>query len=302
MLLLQQSLLEQAGASGASGTSGTSASSTGGASASSATASSAASVSSSESTTPLSNHPNVHKRIQHFRDTALKFDPVSDKVGVTSEHRYHNMYGTFLLPYVTHKPTLKFLEIGLGCNMGYGPGASIKIWKDLMPQAELWEAEYVKECVEKAQKAGQLEGIHTLVGDQADNTVLDGWIETSGGNFDVVVDDGGHHNCQISNSFDKLWPQVLPGGLYFIEDMHVGRVGKYIGEECGSVIMSEKLNEWSNQLIYKTFPANYKYKYELPKDLIFIHCQVEACVLGKRSGQVNDPQSPVRRGEKKEEK
>eukprot|EP00957_Ditylum_brightwellii_P076234 5795152-Ditylum_brightwellii.AAC.1 len=77
------------------------------------------------------------------------------------------------------------LEIGLGCNMKYGPGASVALYKNLFPKAELWEADYDGDCVEKSTKAGELEGIHTLVGDQANDTVLDSWIEKSGGNFDV---------------------------------------------------------------------------------------------------------------------
>merc|ERR1711865_1027912 len=81
----------------------------------------------------------------------------------------------------------KFLEIGLGCDMGYGPGASVQVWKKLLPHAELWEAEYEGECVKKAIEKNQLEGIHTLVGDQGDFNVLDSWIETSGGNFDIII-------------------------------------------------------------------------------------------------------------------
>ena len=52
------------------------------------------------------------------------------------------MYGKFLLPYYQRKPNMKMLEIGLGCNMNYGPGASLALHKKLFPKAELWEAEY----------------------------------------------------------------------------------------------------------------------------------------------------------------
>merc|ERR1712038_215631 len=100
----------------------------------------------------------------------------------------------------------------MGCDMRYGPGASILLWKKFFPQADLWEAEYNAECVKKALKDGSLDGIKPLVGDQANNTILDSWIEKSGGNFDVIIDDGGHTNCQIGNTFDKLWPTINPGG------------------------------------------------------------------------------------------
>lgn len=117
-----------------------------------------------------------------------------------------------------------------------GPGASATLWKELFPQAELWEAELNAKCVRKAQQSGQaLDGFHVLVGDQGDPKVLDSWVEKSnGGHFDVVVrindvwngetqshlpccaiwishvkaahwkihqiDDGGHHNKQIKDT------------------------------------------------------------------------------------------------------
>eukprot|EP00957_Ditylum_brightwellii_P146846 11178758-Ditylum_brightwellii.AAC.1 len=145
------------------------------------------------------------------------------------------------------------LEIGLGYNMNYASGAPVALYKNIFTKAELWEAEYNGSCVEKStklllwSKAGELEGIHMLVGDQADGTVLDSWIEKSGGNFDVVIDDRGHNNYQIWHSFQKLWPTVKPGGLYFIEDMQVARHNEYrkrVTEMCGSdLIVPDKLKE-----------------------------------------------------------
>lgn len=57
--------------------------------------------------------------------------------------------------------------------MDYGPGASVKIWKALLgPLAEIWSADYDKECVNKSSKEGKLEGIHVLTGDQGDSAVV----------------------------------------------------------------------------------------------------------------------------------
>ena len=184
------------------------------------------------------------------------------------------------MPYYHHNPTMKMLEIGLGCDMGYGPGASVSVYKKLFPRASLWEAEYDAACVDK-HRDGMLKGIGLLTGDQGNTTVLDSWIEASGGNFDVVIDDGGHHNCQIWHSFQKLWPTVKSGGLYFIEDLQVGRWSnyrKYTTDTCDeNFIMFDKLKEYGDTLI------DMSKKKEFGKsDIQFIFCQHEACVLGKK--------------------
>jgi len=212
-----------------------------------------------------------------YHNAAKGLEQVTDKVTVgVRGHTYQIMYGRFLLPYYHQIPTMKMLEIGLGCDMNYGPGASVALHKKLFPQAELWEAEYDAACVEK-HRDGTLKGINLLTGDQGDDTVLDGWIEQSGGKFDVVIDDGGHQNCQIWHSFQKLWPTVKPGGLYFIEDMQVAKDEEYrvaTTETCGKdLIVPEKLKEYMDDLIYDT---------KRKTDVEFIFCQSEACVLGKK--------------------
>ena len=100
---------------------------------------------------------NVFER--QFYDLAKGLKPTSDKV---TAHSYETMYGQFLYPLKFAAHTPRMLEIGLGCNMDYGPGASVQIWRQLLPHAELWEAEYDAACVEKARAKGQLEGIKTV--------------------------------------------------------------------------------------------------------------------------------------------
>lgn len=200
--------------------------------------------------------------------------PVTDKV---TAHTYQIMYGQYLLPYYRKHPKMKLLEIGLGCDMGYGPGASVSLYKKLFPTADLWEAEYDAACVKKALENGMLNGFNTLVGDQGNSSVLDKWIEESGGNFDVIIDDGGHQNCQIWTSFLKLWPTLKPGGLYFIEDMQVAKMEKYkraSSSLCGNdTIVPEKLKDVFDDLMYDTTRK---------ADIKFMFCQSEACVLGKK--------------------
>ena len=108
--------------------------------------------------------------------------------------------------------------------------------------------------MELAKKQGKLDGFNVMVGDQGDNKTLDDWVEKSGGNFDVIIDDGGHHNCQIMASFIKLWPTIKPGGLYFIEDIQVGKwrgFRRYSTANCENTFtFSDKLQEWLDDIIY----------------------------------------------------
>eukprot|EP00978_Attheya_sp_CCMP212_P010442 scaffold25295_cov71-Attheya_sp.AAC.4 len=232
-----------------------------------------------------SNAPQHHDEYEYlwngekiYIETAKSFTPVTDKV---TAHTYESMYGMFLLPYYHQNPTMKMLEIGLGCDMDYGPGASVAVHKKLFPKADLWVGEYDAACAEK-HRNGTLNGINLLTGDQGNFATLDGWIEQSGGTFDVVIDDGGHQNCQIWNSFQKLWPTVKPGGLYFIEDMQVAKNNAYRNYEtpptCDkNLLVPEKLKEIVDILIYDTTRKS---------EIKYIFCQSEACVLGKK-GSVN---------------
>jgi len=213
-----------------------------------------------------------------FLDTVrAQGKPFTDKV---TTHAYQTMYGQYLIPFYKRNPKMKMLEIGLGCNMKYGPGASVKVWKALFLQADLWEAEYSGECVDKASQSNMLDGFSTLVGDQGNERVLDDWIKKSGGNFDVIIDDGGHQNCQIYTSFVKLWPTLKPGGLYFIEDMQVAKWSEYMSfanAMCNhTFVMPEYLKGIFDDLIYDS---------ERKGDIEFMSCQSEACVLGKRDPQ-----------------
>lgn len=208
-----------------------------------------------------------------FLEAARSFRPTTDKVTI---HSYQTMYGQFLLPFYLKNPSMKMLEIGLGCDENYQPGSSVAVWKYLFPTAELWGAEYDGECVEKSLAAGKLEGIHPLVGDQNDIPTLDKWIDQSGGaNFDVVIDDGGHQQCQIWTTFQKLWPHLQPRGLYFIEDLHTSH------DEHFNEVSSPLCERYTNVVdIVKGMIddlANDK-----TTDINFVFCQRESCVIGKK--------------------
>jgi len=224
-------------------------------------------------------HP-IHEAIDEMWAAVHDLEPVSDKF---SDHTYQTMYGTFLWPLRSAPQPPKMLEIGLGCNMRYGPGASVQVWNLVLPGTELWEAEYDAACVDKARKSGQLNGTKTVTGDQGNAEVVQRWIRESGGNFDIIIDDGGHKNKQIKTSFDNLWPTLKPGGMYFIEDLQVGRNPEW-DDSNGQAVMTDIIEAWIEQLLLSSPShgiANTTKTSTLPKQVDFIFCQHEACVIGK---------------------
>ena len=73
----------------------------------------------------------------------------TDKVG---PHTYQNVYGKFLKEWKgkANGRAFKMLEIGLGCNMNYGPGASVALWRKWFGAGlELHEMEYDRGCAQK---------------------------------------------------------------------------------------------------------------------------------------------------------
>ena len=174
------------------------------------------------------------------------------------------------------------LEIGLGCDEAYGPGASVALWqKHLAGGLELWEGEYNAKCVERSIKHGQLRGVGTVTGDQGDPHVLKRWLNETGGSFDIVIDDGGHRNTHTVTTFEWFWPHVRPGGLYVIEDMHVARMSNY-EDTNGTNISTDILGAWVEQLAAGGPLSKYESVRRLPEGMAFVACQTRACAIGKR--------------------
>lgn len=104
---------------------------------------------------------------------------------------------------------IRFLLIGIG------KGGCLKMWKDYFPKAEIFAMDIRPEC-----KEFEEEGIEVHIGDQGDADFVNGFLQETGGNFDIIIDDGGHQMYQQINSFLLMWNSMKPEGVYVIEDTH----------------------------------------------------------------------------------
>jgi len=206
------------------------------------------------------------------------------------------MFGIFLLPMLQPLARPKVLEIGMGCSekMGRSHGMSAKLWFRLLPKIELWQADVNGSCVRSWQASGRLRGINALVGDQGNRSVLRDWARRSGGDFDAIIDDGGHKTSQLLTSFDMLWPTLRPGGLYFLTDLGVGRYTPF-EDSRGKAPVSDVLQGWADTLLVDQAPTWLGYRAPtqreararrrdhpaMPPDVAFIFTQRGGVVIGK---------------------
>jgi hypothetical protein len=169
---------------------------------------------------------------------------------------------------------LKMLEIGLGCDMHYGPGKSYYTWLEFFPHVDLYYIEYDAACTEKW--ASSTTGATIFTGDQADIPFLKRFLTESGGNFDVIVDDGGHTMTQQINSFDTLFPSVKPGGLYFCEDLQTSYLPHYGGGPGVSGTMMERIKGSLDEL------TTVDIKHDVMRNIWSIDCMREVCAFSKK--------------------
>jgi hypothetical protein len=112
-------------------------------------------------------------------------------------------YTPFYSALLGDKHVKRVLEIGV-LN-----GASLAMWRDYWPEAEVWG-------FDKEQRRDT--DIQVMYGDQSKPEDLA--FATRLGPFDLVIDDGSHKPADQILGALTLVPHLAPGGLYIIEDVN----------------------------------------------------------------------------------
>lgn len=140
----------------------------------------------------------------------------------SKDHNYTEIYEQ-MFSGIREEP-LKILEIGIA------GGASIRMWRDYFPNAEIHGIdisvdEYRKAILEDPESnlPSLPSRTHFHIGDQGDKDFLD----TIGIDFDIVIDDGSHRVADQIFTFNHLWPNTRL--VYIVEDVYSSYLARYGG-------------------------------------------------------------------------
>jgi hypothetical protein len=123
-----------------------------------------------------------------------------------SQHNYTELYERLFFQWKDEP--IQIFEIGIA------DGGSLEMWQTYFPRARIFAIDILdKSSFDNAR-------VTTRVADQADRAQLQSAIDASGGDIDVLIDDGGHTMEQQQVSLGFLFRHVKPGGYYVIEDVH----------------------------------------------------------------------------------
>jgi len=124
-------------------------------------------------------------------------------------------------------------------EIGVYNGASLETWRDFFPNAQIVGAD-----INPAYRRHAGTRIAIEIGSQADPDFLDSLAEQHPPL--VVIDDGSHRADHQIFTFERLFPKLLPGGCYIVEDLSTGEHGEspiaapaYFGE-LGQRLMSRE--------------------------------------------------------------
>lgn len=180
---------------------------------------------------------------------------------------YFEIYDKFFSKF--RDKEINILEIGVF------NGGSLQMWKEYFgPKCKIYGVDILEDC-----KKYEEENIEILIGAQEDVTFLNK-IKLSCPQFDIIIDDGGHHMNQQITTYNELFPHLKEGGVYICEDIHTSYWDVYGGEYKGNNFVEysknfiDEIHFWYSSKIKETYES---------KNIFGIHFYDSMLVLEKRN-------------------
>lgn len=181
----------------------------------------------------------------------MNLSELATKYGTDKGPSCHNYTAVYeqMFEAVRDEP-LKILEIGVL------DGASLRMWEEYFPNAEIHGIDINPDC-----KVVADDRITIHIGSQSDKDFLDG----IGIDFDIVIDDGSHQVADQIFTFKCLWPNTKM--VYVVEDAYTSYLPHYGGgyRRTGTAIeffkdlVDDTIARWLAKM-YKTQGIHLSYK------------------------------------------
>jgi cephalosporin hydroxylase len=188
---------------------------------------------------------------------------VADKTDKGFFHNYTEVYERFFFQW--KNDPIRILEIGIA------EGGSLEMWERYFPNAQIFGVDIVdKSSLNRAR-------VKTLVADQSRRDQLQKVVDASGGNYDILMDDGGHAMDQQQVSLGFLFKFVKPGGYYVLEDVHtsLSEIHKNFGVDPDESNTTLKMID----TFMRHRPATFESKYMLPEEKKYLNEHVDSANL-----------------------
>lgn len=142
---------------------------------------------------------------------------------------------------------ITMLEIGIGTLIpgapssmvgyaleGYKPGGSLRAWRDYFPKGRIIGCD-----IQQDTQFNDEPRIETHICDSTKiRDVEDLMTKLDHPKFDIIIDDGSHHDMDQLATLRNLYSYVKEGGLYIIEDINQGSkvstMPALVGAMCGN--------------------------------------------------------------------
>jgi hypothetical protein len=157
----------------------------------------------------------------------MRLDEIAEKYVTDKrilEHNYVQFYETHFESHRNKK--LKILEIGIyrpcvnGVKDGRQVGASLKTWYDYFPNAEIYGVDLTDFTDVDNDRIKTTICNQSYREDGVDYPGLSSVLDKFGGDFDIIIDDGGHTMEQQLVTLGYMFKHLKSDGIFVIEDLH----------------------------------------------------------------------------------
>lgn len=164
---------------------------------------------------PWQRHTNNNLQIPETPLCKLALKHSSDKCP-----RIGHCYTPFYYDYLNsrHFQIKKVLEFGVGTNdyknhiPNYKVGASLFMWRDFFPNAEIFGADIAPEAIFATER------ITTFFCDERNPNDIKHLVSLIGSDIDLVIDDASHRTPNQAFLFENLMPLLNKNVTYIVED------------------------------------------------------------------------------------